>query len=76
MLKLGFIRLITSHFSSHVLLVKKKDVTWHFCADYQTLNTIIIKYWFSIPTVNDMLDEFYGASYFTKLDLRASYHQG
>jgi hypothetical protein len=75
MLKLGLIRLITSHFSSHVLLVKKKDVPRHFCANYQTLNTIIIKYWFPIPTVKDILDEFYGASYFTKLNLRASYHQ-
>jgi hypothetical protein len=72
---LGLIRLITNHFSSPVLLVKKKDGTWYFCADYQTLNTITIKYWFPFPTVNDMLDEFYRAFYFTKLELRASYHQ-
>ena len=75
MLKLRLIRLITNHFSSLVLLIKKKDGTWHFYADYQTLNTIIIKYWFPFPTVNDMLDEFYGTFYFTKLDLKASYHQ-
>ena len=51
------------------MVVHKKDGTWRLYIDYQALNKITVRNRYSIPRIDDLLDQLTGAKYFSKIDL-------
>jgi hypothetical protein len=71
----GVITHSSSAFGSHVLLVKKGDRTWRLVIDYRHLNALTVKGKYPLPMIDELLDELARAKWFSKLDLKVSYHQ-
>ena len=75
LLQTGIVRPSTCPFGSTVLFVRKKVGLLRLCVDYRALNKLTIKNAYTLPRIDDLLDQLHGARYFSKIDLRSGYHQ-
>jgi hypothetical protein len=57
------------------LFVPKKDGTQRLCVDYLAINVVTIKNKYSLPRIDDLMDQLRQAKFFSKIDLRSRYHQ-
>jgi len=65
---------ITSPYSSLIVMVLKKEYTWHMCPNFHTLNKLI-KDKFPILVIDNLLGELHDAPFFNKIYLHFGYHQ-
>ena len=56
-------------------MIRKKDGKLQIVIDYQTLNARTIRDCFPLPRVDDLLDQLWGCTVFSKMDLFQGYHQ-
>lgn len=78
MLDQGVITHSNSAYASPVILVKKGDEAEkarRLVIDFRQLNALTVKGKYPLPVIDELLDELSGSSWFSKLDLRAGYHQ-
>ncbi|GJV22190.1 putative reverse transcriptase domain-containing protein [Tanacetum coccineum] len=70
-----FIRPNSSPLGAPVLFVKKKDGSFRMCIDYRELNKLTVKNRYSLLRIDDLFDQLYGSSVYSKIDLQSGYHQ-
>src|SRR3954447_7732851 len=73
MKKDSIIRKSTSPWAFPVIIVNKKDGIYWICINYQKLNKITKPDAFPLPQIDDMLESFRGAQWFTTLNLTSGY---
>ena len=71
----GLVKESLSPCSIPTILNSKKDGGWCMCTDSKEINKITIRYKFTLPHIDDLMDFLIGLKYFSKIDLKSGYHK-
>jgi hypothetical protein len=71
----GLVRQRLSPHTVQTVLSPKKDGGWRMCTDSGAINKITIRYIFSLPRMDDLMDCLSGVNYFSKIYMKSGYHQ-
>src|SRR6266536_257785 len=71
----GFIRVNSSPAAAPILFIKKPGGGLRFCVDYRALNRLTHKDRYPLPLIQETLRNLSKVVVFTKLDVRAAFHQ-
>lgn len=74
-LKTGFIQPSKSPAGALIFFDKKSDGSLRLCINYQDLNNLTIKNWYSLLLIGESLDWLSQAKRFTQLDLTSAYYR-
>ena len=58
-----------------IVMVRKNNGSWHFCADYRKFNSITYHDAYPLPRIDATLNSVVGCKYFTTLGLASGYWQ-
>ena len=75
MLDNGIISHSDSSWSAPVVIARKKNGKFRLCVDYRKLNEITKKDQYPLPRIDELLDSFKNAKYFTTMDLASGFWQ-
>ena len=66
---------MTSLAGALIFFIPKKDKGLRLYIDYRKLNTVTVKNRYLLPLITKILNRLYGASVFTKLNLKDTYYR-
>ena len=75
MMETGYIQPSVVLWGVPIFFVKNKYGILQLCIDYRQLNKKTIKNKYPLQRIDDMFEQFGGASILSKINLRSGYHQ-